>query len=285
MAYAATIGFFDGVHRGHRYVLEQLCSLARQEQLEPLVVSFGQHPISVLQPDKVLQLLTTKTERVQKLKEIVPQVELFDFEKIHHLTAAGFMQMLHTYHKVDVLLMGYDHHFGSDGLRRTEDYEQAAATAGVRVVPATELQHSTHISSTEIRRFVKAGNIEKANELLGYEYELSGTVVYGRQIGRTIGFPTANLQTASEKLIPASGVYAAIATVGSNEYKSLLNIGTNPTVEGATQTIETHLVGFSGELYGQTIRLNIIRRIRDEIKFDSLNDLQTQIEKDKENIQ
>lgn len=311
----ATIGFFDGVHKGHRYLFEQLHRYASEYDERPLIFTFLQHPRTVLaklqgNDDFCPQLLTTTDEREQLLGQF-GDVHFFDFAEVQPLTAAQFLDYLADRWKVRRLLMGYNHRFGSDGLS-DEQYAAVAQRVGIRVLRAEPYcEGEQKPSSTAIRNLLAQGNIVEANRLLGYEYMLTGRVVHGRMIGRQIGFPTANIVPAPDKLIPAPGVYKAVVAingapaktdvvVGSAEARSrfvsqggtgerplvnaLVNIGTNPTVGNTHQTIEVHIPDFSGDLYNQSITLHFTERLREERHFASLDELKAQIQKDYETI-
>ncbi len=276
MLYAATIGFFDGVHTGHRFVLEHLLKEAQKRDLHSLVVTFQQHPRSIL--DKQPLLLTTPAEREQQLfAQGIEQVVMLDFVVIREQTAREFMEHLYETHGVRCLLLGYDHHFGSDCLTDFDAYQRLGEEIGIEVVGLPEYQNTgLHISSTEIRKALLASDIEKANQLLGYPYTLTGTVVAGRQIGRQIGFPTANISLSTDKLIPKQGVWA----VEVNGKYGILNIGSNPTVGGKTLSVEVHILDYEGDLYGSILQLHLLKYIREERTFDSLEALQEQIQED-----
>ncbi len=246
---------------------------------EPLVITFEQHPRQVLAQADGLQLLTTPTEREQLIQQQgVQQVVMFDFPTIQQFTAHDFMTYLHEKWNVHTLLLGYDHRFGCDKPNTFHEYEQIGKEVGLRILPLAEYQaEGQHVSSTEIRKALLAGEIEKANALLGYSYGLSGRVVAGRQIGREIGFPTANIALTADKLIPKRGVWL-VQVEGYG--KGLLNIGKNPTVGGKDVTIEVHILGYSGDLYGKELHLHLLNYIREERKFDTIESLQQQIEQD-----
>ena len=285
----ATIGFFDGVHRGHRYLFEQLRRYATEYDERPLIFTFLQHPRTVLSrlqgnggvcDDFCPQLLTTIDEREQLLGQF-GDVHFFDFAEVQPLTALQFLDYLSDRWKVRHLLMGYNHRFGSDGRLSDEQYAAIAKQAGIHILRAEPLaEDGQKPSSTIIRNLIAKGKIVEANRLLGYEYTLTGRVVHGRMIGRQIGFPTANIMPATDKLIPAAGVYK-VRVQSSNVGKwALLNIGTNPTVGNTHQTIEVHIPGFDGDLYNLSITLHFVERLREERHFASLADLQSQIQKD-----
>lgn len=272
MGYAATIGFFDGVHTGHRFLLSELCRTARANGLGSAVLTMYEHPESVLSGNPK-PLLTTFDERSELLRRTgIDELFLFHFDVIRHQRASEFMAMIHEQYGVELLLMGYDHRFGSDRLTDFADYASIAAGVDIRLVPVAEAPAGA-VSSSKIRKAIASGEIEAANEMLGYRYTLSGPVVRGNGIGHTIGFPTANIVPAAGKLLPKPGVYAAEG--------ALVNIGTNPTVGNDHLTIEAYLLDYQGgDLYGQTLNLHLVRRIRDERKFASLEELQAQIRQD-----
>ncbi len=285
MLSAATIGFFDGVHCGHRFVLRHLQEEAQKRGLNSLVVTFEQHPRSILHPRNVVlrekpQLLTTPAEREHLLyTQGIEQVLMLDFSAIQSLTARDFMQQLYTDYGVRCLLLGYDHQFGSDCLSHFEDYQTLGKAIGIEVVLLSEYQGDMqHISSTSIRKALLAGEAEKANQLLGYAYTLQGEVIAGRQIGRELGFPTANIALTTDKLIPKEGVWIVdVSGITEQPLRGLLNIGTNPTVGGKTMSIEAHILHYAGNLYGKELRLSLLHYLRAEQRFASREALQAQI--------
>ena len=271
----ATIGFFDGVHTGHQYLFDQLHLEAEKRGLEPLIITFAEHPRKTLQSDYVPQLLTTLNER-KELLMAYGQVEILPFASIQSLTAAEFMQRLHDEYEVSVLLMGYDHHFGSDRLKHPQDYRRIGEQCGVEVKTMNEfVAGEWHVSSTEIRQALETGNIAVANELLGRPYSLSGTVIHGKAIGRQIGFPTANIQPSDpQKIIPRAGVYAArVNTPTMDSAPAFVNID-------AQGLIEVHIPSFKGDLYDQTLEIRFVRLLREEKHFDTLDELKKQIKAD-----
>lgn len=288
----ATIGFFDGVHTGHRYLFEQLHRFAAEHDERPLIFTFLQHPrtvLSKLQGDDAFcpQLLTTLDERERLLGQF-GDVHFFDFAEVQPLTALQFLDYLADRWKVRHLLMGYNHHFGSDGHLTDEQYAALATQVGIRVLRAQPYtEGAQRPSSTLIRNLLAAGDVRGANRWLGYKYMLAGRVVHGRMIGRQIGFPTANIVPEPDKLIPAPGVYKAVVRSQMSEVRdqiALVNIGTNPTVGNTHQTIEVHIPGFSGDLYNTQLTLHIIDRLRDEQHFPSIDALKVQIQKDYETL-
>ena len=276
MKYAATIGFFDGVHKGHRFLLGELCRIAAEHHLQSAVLTLDEHPEYIL-TGNAKPLLTTSRERELLLKQSgVDEIFMFHFSVIQQMTASEFMHMIHDRCGVEVLLIGYDHHFGSDQPATFADYERLGAEAGLTVLPVPQSPEG-NISSSKIRKALLAGDVERANAMLGYEYVLSGPVVRGNGIGHTIGFPTANIAVDACKLIPKPGVYAAKGAV--------VNIGTNPTVGNDHLTVEAYLLDYQGnDLYGQTLTLYLTHRIRDERKFNNLDELKAQIRQDLDSV-
>ena len=279
MSKIATIGFFDGVHRGHRFLFAQLQEQARQHDLSPVIYTFKQHPKLILTGQSPA-MLTTMNERLGLL-ETFAQVSALDFASVQHLTAEQFMRYLFVEEDVRILLMGYDHSFGSDRLKGFSEYEKIARKIGLRVLRAHEcLVDGLDVSSTRIRKLLNEGNIHQANRLLGYTYTLKGLVEHGNGIGNQIGFPTANISLSNNKKLPMSGVYAACVKIDEASYKAVVNIGTNPTVGNDRLTVEVHILDYQDDLYGCEIEVAFVDFIREERKFDSLQALQEQIAKD-----
>lgn len=287
MAVAAT-GFFDGVHLGHKKVIDQMLSLARAQGEESVIVTFWPHPRSVLQQDADrLRLLTTLEEKKRLCREYgVDRFEIIPFSReLSRLSAQDFIQgYLKEKLGVTTLILGYDHRLGHDSFQSPEEMMRVVAGCGVKPVRIDEFSiEAGTISSTAIRRRVADGLIEEAEKMLGYRYSLSGVVVSGNKLGRTIGFPTANMQLYEPlKLVPGGGVYAVRAGVLDQSYFGICNIGTRPTVGlGNARTIETHILDFNQDIYGLDIRIEFLTRIRDERKFASLDQLKDQLSRDK----
>lgn len=279
----ATIGFFDGVHRGHRFLFAQLNELAHERSLQPVIYTFRQHPRLVL-TGQCPPMLSTLAEREQWLKQYA-EVKMLDFADVQHFTAEAFMRWLHEQENVDTLLMGYDHRFGSDGLKDFHAHERIARKIGLHALRAHEcLVDALPVSSTRIRKLLHEGQIHQVNRLLGYDYSLTGVVVYGNGIGNQIGFPTANIQIDTTKQLPVSGVYTAHTQIDNCVYPALVNIGNNPTVGNVHISVEAHIVGYQGDLYGQTLSIAFREYLRPEQKFASLAELQQQIEKDVQSL-
>ena len=289
--YTATIGFFDGVHLGHRFVIEQLKKVAEKNNSLSLIITFGTHPRKVLQSDFQPKLLTTLPEKLKLLDEtVVDACAVLDFTpEMAQLSAYDFMeQVLKKQYNVGTLLIGYDHRFGNNRQETFENYAEYGKMLGIEVVLLEQFStnKTKNISSSEIRKALQNEQIERANAMLGYDYFFEGKVIDGFKIGRKIGFPTANLQLdEQEKLLPAVGVYAVKILADGKNYLGMLNIGTRPTLNsGNTISIEVHIINFDKDIYNQTIEVEFLQKIRDEKKFDNVNQLIEQLTKDREKV-
>jgi riboflavin kinase/FMN adenylyltransferase len=301
----ATIGFFDGVHRGHRFLFAQLHEHAKHHQLTPAIYTFDRHPKELL-TGQAPAMLTTHEER-KALLQNYGEVHFLDFAAVQQLTAEQFMRYLKEQEGVDTLLMGYDHHFGSDRLKGFHEYEKIAHKVGLHIERAHEcLVDGVPVSSSRIRKLMAAAQIDQVNRLLGYTYSVSGLVEHGNAIGVKLGFPTANIHLDSAKQLPASGVYAVEVHLQAQRssssaifersdlqgvprrsipYKGVANIGTNPTVGNDHLSLEVHLLDFQSDLYGQPLTISFLYFLREEKKFDSLEELRHQIKKDIDTLQ
>ena len=302
-----TTGFFDGVHLGHRHVIETVVSCARERGQEAVVVTFWPHPRTVLQQDaRDFRILTTLEEKRRMLLAMgVDRVEVIPFtHSFAALTAQEYLYLLKDKYDASVIVMGYDNRIGSDKKTFSEieaycslnpsSLRSSSLPTSLRAVGplpfmwpraatgSVEQHASISISSTIIRNSLFQGDVETANGMLGYEYEMTGAVVAGNRLGRTIGFPTANMQLYEPlKLVPGNGVYCVEVEVLGAKYRGMCNIGMRPTVGGVSRTIETHILDFDQDIYGLPLTLHFARRIRDERKFDSLESLKEQLELDK----
>lgn len=288
----ATIGFFDGVHRGHRYLIDQMITVATEAGMESMVITFDRHPRQVLHSDYLPQMLSTFEEKKALLKNTpADHIEILTFdEQLAALSAHDFMkEVLRERLNVRKLVIGYDNRFGHNRSEGFEDYVRYGQELGIEVIQAMPLSEPDKeaISSSYIRACLLVGNVWGANEALGYAYSLTGRVTDGFHEGRKIGFPTANLNTDGiGKLVPASGVYAVHVQLENEQHlrPAMMNIGTRPTYDGHMQTLEVHIFDFNGDIYGQQLRVVFDRRIRNEMKFSSPQELAKQLEKDKEEI-
>ncbi|MBE6289650.1 MAG: bifunctional riboflavin kinase/FAD synthetase [Bacteroidaceae bacterium] len=277
----ATIGFFDGVHRGHQHLLRQVLEVAHQRHMASLVVTFFQQPRHVVthETDRFF-LLTTTNEKLHLLQQAgIDHCEVMEFTpELALMTAHDFMQLLHDKYGVSALVIGYDHRFGHNRSEGFDDYVRYGKQLGIEVLQATQFPA---VSSTKIRELLLEGDLEAANQILGYRYMLEGQVVSGFHIGHTMGFPTANLQVAPEKLIPADGVYAVMVELDGEQHQGMLNIGTRPTLANSDErSIEVHIFDFHDNIYDKELRLSLVKRTRGEVKFASKEQLILQLQQD-----
>ena len=277
----ATIGFFDGVHRGHQHLLRQVLEVAHQRHMASLVVTFFQQPRHVVthETDRFF-LLTTTNEKLHLLQQAgIDHCEVMEFTpELALMTAHDFMQLLHDKYGVSALVIGYDHRFGHNRSEGFDDYVRYGKQLGIEVLQATQFPA---VSSTKIRELLLEGDLEAANQILGYRYMLEGQVVNGFHIGQTMGFPTANLQVAPEKLIPADGVYAVMVKLDGEQHQGMLNIGTRPTLANSDErSIEVHIFDFHDNIYDKELRLSLVKRTRGEVRFASKEQLILQLQQD-----
>ncbi len=285
----ATIGFFDGVHRGHCSLLSQVVRQAAQRNRQSTVVTFDIHPRQLVNPDFQPLLLTTLDEKLQLLSQQgIDRVAVLHFdEQMASLSARDFMSVvLSRQLNVDTLVLGYDSRFGHGRTAGFADYEAYGHSMGIDVLRATPLlsDDGTPVSSSLVRNLLLSGNIAQANDALGRRYSLTGNVVEGFHEGRRLGFPTANLALADrQRLVPGRGVYAVWAelTGYSEPMPAMMNIGTRPTYNGSSQTLEVHIIGYEGDLYGLDITVTFAERIRSEQPFDSPSALASQLQLDR----
>ncbi len=303
----ATIGMFDGVHKGHRFVLSHVCDYAKAHGLASTIITFDKHPKEVVQTDWKPQLLTTFEERMRLLEETgIDRCVILPFtQEMAALSAHDFMRLMAERLGVKVLMTGYDNRFGHNRNDTFEDYVRYGEELGIKVMglPSANCQlstlnsHLSEVSSSMIRRLLEEGNVKEAARCLTYPYSITGRVVKGEHIGTHLGFPTANLQVDNpHKMIPAAGVYAVgvyLSPLTSHlsplisylsPLKGMMNIGTRPTFGEHTQTLEVHILDFEGDLYGQTVTVSFIERLRDEQRFESEEELKRQLEEDEEKV-
>ncbi len=280
-----TIGTFDGVHLGHQQILQKVAAQAKATQLKSVVLTFFPHPRMVLQEKSEIKLLNTITEKQELFEELGIDyliIHPFDYA-FSRLTAEEFVSsILVDAFNIHKIIIGYDHRFGRNRTANIDDLIVFGTQYNFEVeqISAEEINEIT-ISSTKIRTAILEGNITLANQYLGYNYSFSGTVAHGKQLGRTIGFPTANISINEDyKLIPKNGVYVVQSVIKHQLFFGMMNIGNRPTVDGTTQTIEVHFLNFEGDLYDQNLKIVLLHYIREEVKFNSLEDLKAQIAKD-----
>lgn len=284
--FVATIGTFDGVHLGHKVVLGKLTEIASFENAESLVITFFPHPRLVLnQDDSKLNFITSLDEKLELLEKAgIQHVLLQSFtHKFSQMSGQEFIQnFLLNELQIKHLIIGYDHHFGKRNGHENENIKILLSKAGLKftLIEKQEVDEIS-VSSTKIRQALNDGNIEIANQFLGYNFSITGVVVHGKKIGRTIGFPTANLLlNDSLKIIPGDGVYAVKVVRQEKNCFGMLNIGKKPTVDGNSHSVEVYIFNLNDEIYGEEIKVEFVKKIRNEIRFESLEILKNQLEKD-----
>lgn len=281
----ATVGTFDGLHRGHRRVIEMLKAEASARGLEPMVICFDRHPLETLAPERAPMLIQSPSERTNALYNRGISLYTLEFTpSMAAMSAADWLSMMHAEHGVDVLVVGYDNTFGHDGTSmNVTDYKELGRKMGVEVIAAP---YEPKASSSAIRRLLSEGYVEGANALLGHSFSIVGTVEEGKQLGASLGFPTANVHPSYRALMPKNGVYVVeVELPGGRLLKGVANVGTQPSVAvDAPVTLEVHIPGFNEDLYGRRLSVRFLRRLRDEKKFDSLRELKAQIGRDIKSI-
>lgn len=281
-----TVGTFDGVHIGHQKIIERIQSIAQRLNGETALLTFYPHPRKVLFEDSDLKLIHTQEEKEQRLEKVgIDHLIVHPFTRdFSRLTALQYVRDL-LVQKIGVraLVVGYDHHFGRNREGSFDELREYGEVYGFEVVeiPAQDID-DVSVSSTKIRNALAEGNIAKANKFLGSPFLITGTVVVGQKLGRELGFPTANIRVEEDyKLLPANGVYAAYIYVSGIKYSGMLNIGVRPTVDGKSRTIEANIFDFDGDVYGHRIQLELMGRIRDEMRFDDLEALKSRLNADR----
>lgn len=284
-----TTGTFDGVHLGHQKIISRLIDVAKEEQGETVLLTFYPHPRMVLFPDdNELKLLNTQQEKIRLLEKYgIDHLIIHPFTKeFSRLTSVEFVRniLVNSIH-TKRLVIGYNHHFGRNREGSFEHLKEFGPVYGfdVEEIPAKDIDH-IEISSTKIRQALQAGEVEVAATYLGHTYSVSGKVVQGKQLGRTIGYPTANILMEDKyKLIPADGVYAVKVELNGVMYQGMLNVGNNPTIEGKGRSLEVNIFDFDQNIYGDEATIYFIERLRDEVKFNGLDELKAALAKDKVN--
>lgn len=286
----ATIGFFDGVHLGHRFLIGDMCEVARHRGLPSAVITFPEHPRSVLHADYQPKLLNSFEEKIRQLATTgVDYCIVLDFTlELSRLTAKEFItSVLAERLHVKTLLIGYDHRFGHDRTDGFEQYVAYGADCGIDVMKASPYDEGhTAVSSSEIRKLISHCEVEKAAHLLTYPYQLKGSIVSGYKVGRTLGFPTANIRVDEPfKVVPGFGVYAVWVDVIGQRYKGMLYIGDRPTLNnGSDISLEVNILDFSGDIYNDQIVVSFIYFVRGDIKFETLEELKVQLERDRQAV-
>lgn len=278
---------FDGVHLGHHAVIDYLLSEGGKNKLEPAVFTFKVHPLTIIRPTEAPLLLNTPTEKSTLLKQAgINNCIFLEFnDNLRNMSAKEFLLMLHNEYNVKALILGFNNKIGHDGISDFDEYCRLGNEIGIKILKAPELKQTNQsISSSSIRKLLLNHDIKQANNLLGYKYFISGKVISGKQLGRKIGFPTANIKPNDEiKLIPPTGVYAVIAiTPDGKSHSAMLNIGRRPTIDNpdAPLSIEVHIFNYADNLYDKNIKIEFIDFIRSEKQFSSIEQLKAQLQKD-----
>ena len=276
---------FDGVHFGHQSIINQLNTVAKNKNLESAILTFWPHPRIIFNPEDDLKLLNTIEEKTYFLqKHGIQHLFLQEFnEEFRNLTGEEFVkQILVEKLNVKYLIIGHDHTFGKNKSGDFALLKKMAPEFGFEVHQVEAVNfHEKNISSTQIRNALSAGNVKEANEMLGYVYSVSGKVIHGKKIGRTIGYPTANIEVDSLKILPKKGAYIVDVFVKNQHLKGMLSIGTNPTVDGKNLTVEVYILDFNEAIYGEEISVNFREFLHEEIKFESLEKLIERLDEDK----
>lgn len=285
----ATIGFFDGVHVGHRFLIKELQDWGKELNMPSAVITFPEHPRQVLHSDYRPKLLDTFQEKMERLETTgIDYCIALDFTyELSLYSAADFIRLLAEEYHVKGLLIGYDHRFGHDRSDGFEQYVEYGGQVGMEVRKASPYDEGNiRVSSSEIRRLLQEGKVEMANVLLTYPYQLRGRIVSGYKVGRTIGFPTANIEVDSPyKLLPKVGVYAVWVELLGKRYKGMLYIGKRPTLQnGDNLTIEVNILGFSGNAYNDEITVSFVYAVREDKAFESVKALREQLERDRQTV-
>jgi riboflavin kinase/FMN adenylyltransferase len=281
-----TIGTFDGIHIGHQKILKRVVTLAKNQGYDPVVLTLFPHPRMVLQKDDSIKLLNTIDERVALLKSLgIKEVIVKTFTKeFANLSAKAYVKdILVDELNTKQIVIGYDHHFGKNRSANINDLKEFAELYNFKVeeISAQDIEDVT-VSSTKIRNALDKGEVALANSFLGYNYFITGTVVKGKGVGKTIDFPTANIHIKeSYKLIPKDGVYVVKSKIENRTIYGMMNIGTNPTVGGKTRSIEVHFFDYNKDIYGKEFKIEFLKRLRNEQKFKNLDALKSQLAKDK----
>ncbi len=283
----ATIGMFDGVHRGHAMLINFLNETARKHKLKSAVITFKEHPQQVLYPNSGIKMLMTLDERLDAIKQLgADYIVLMDFDiRLSTLSSANYIKFIRDHYGVSVLITGFNHRFGHNRAEDFNDYKQHGAKLGVELIQADEY-HGIYspVSSSIIRKLIMAGKVDDAANCLGRNFKLDGTVEHGFEIGHSIGFPTANVGNINPMLvIPHRGAYAVRVSIEDGRtLGGMANIGTRPTMDnGSKQSIEVHIFDFDDNIYGQRITVEFVKFLRTETKMNSIEELKQQLEEDR----
>ena len=281
----ATIGTFDGIHIGHQKILNSLARFAKENSLKSVVITFDPHPRKIINKKNSIELINTIEEKKEKLKTLGIDyliVQKFD-EKFSETEANKFVEILKNNINIEKLIVGYDHRFGKNRNADINDLKKYGKELNFEVIEIDALEiEEVNISSTKIRSAIKDGNIRLANSYLGYNFFLSGEVVKGHSRGKELGFPTANLKVNDDKIIPKNGVYLVKSKIDHQDIYGMMNIGYNPTFNNKSKKIETHFFNLNKNLYGKIIKIELLEYIREEKRFETVDDLIQRLKLDRE---
>ena len=281
----ATIGTFDGIHIGHQKILNSLARFAKENSLKSVVITFDPHPRKIINKKNSIELINTIEEKKEKLKTLGIDyliVQKFD-EKFSETEANKFVEILKNNINIKKLIVGYDHRFGKNRNADINDLKKYGKELNFEVIEIDALEiEEVNISSTKIRSAIKDGNIRLANSYLGYTFFLSGKVVKGHSRGKELGFPTANLKIDEDKIIPKNGVYLVKSKIDHQDIYGMMNIGYNPTFNNKSKKIETHFFNLNKNLYGKNIKIELLEYIREEKRFETVDDLIQRLKLDRE---
>lgn len=278
------LGSFDGLHKGHLTLINKVLELSKEKNGLSMVYSFKNHPLTIIDENRAPKIIMDNEEKLKILSDKNVDITcLVEFDKrFMSLKPEDFIKEIINKFNVKAIVVGFNYRFGFKNKGNVETLKELSEKLGFELYVMTALEEKGKIvSSTLIRSFIKEGEVEKANNLLTREYSISGKVIHGKEIGRTIGFPTANLEISKNTLLPAMGVYYTNVEIGDKIYKAITNVGNNPTVNGNNITVESYILDFSEFIYGNYIRVYFIEKIREQVKFGSLEELKNQLENDK----
>jgi len=279
------LGSFDGIHLGHIHLINRTVELAQKNNVKSMICTFKNHPLSVINKEICPKLIMDNETKMNLLKDTgIDIVNLVNFDKkFMKITPEDFIKNMVNFYNAKGIIVGFNYRFGYKNLGDIEMLQKYSVNLGYKLYVCEAISNDHEIvSSSRIRHIIAEGDMTYANELLGRPHSITGKVIKGKQIGRTIGFPTVNLNYNKEYIIPKGGVYYTLVQYDNQVYKAITNIGYNPTVEGGKLAIESYIINFDKQIYDEVIKINFINRMRDEVKFDTIEELRKQLLKDKE---
>lgn len=279
------LGNFDGLHLGHMHLINRTVELSKENNCKSMVCTFENHPLSVINQEICPKLIMDNDTKVKTIQSTgIDIVNLFDFNsEFMKITPEQFIRKMVDFYNVKGIVVGFNYRFGYKNLGDVEMLQEYSTILGYNLYICEAVSSNDEIvSSSKIRHLISQGSINKANDLLGRWHSIIGEVIKGKQLGRTIGFPTVNLNYNKKYILPKGGVYYTVVEYHNNLYKAITNIGYNPTVKGGKLSVESHILNFDKQIYGKVIKINFVNRIRDEFKFNTIEELKVQLLKDKE---